>query len=190
MNKEYNTQSLIEKSRLGDQEAFNALLQPVIYYRKSLVRRFFLPGSDSEDLEQEAMVGFAQALRDYQPGHQLAFKDYAMLCMRNAVVASVRKATRKKHQMLSDASTLDPRQAVASQAYQPDRVVTSRCFLEALFKRLKTTLSSLELSALVQRTQGISIRDIAEEFSLGEKTVENALFRARKKAKLATVAIL
>lgn len=181
--------STLEKAREGDTLAFRELFEPLKFYRDSLCRRFFLPGAEREDIEQEAMLGFAQAINDFEEERGIAFQDFAMLKMRNSVVASVRKATRKKQQILSDASTLEPAITPVSDAAQPDAVAMNRCFLHDLFGKLKENLSSLELTALLHRAEGVTVKEIADLLSIGEKTVENALFRARKKAKQASLAM-
>ena len=148
-----------------------------------------MPGAEREDLEQEALFGFAQAIQEYDLDRGIAFNDFAMLKMRNQVVASVRKATRKKQQVLSEACSLEPALTPSARGGTPEEVATNRCFLSALIEKLKETLSSLELVALLHRAEGVTVREIADMLSLREKTVENALFRARKKAKLVGMAL-
>ena len=180
---------LVQRVREGDPDAFELLAKQVENYRKRLCRQFFLPGADREDLEQEAMLGFAQAVADYQPGRGVVFTEYAMMCMRNAVVASVRKATRNKHQLLNQACSLEPLMAAASRQAGPEEVVANRSLLCSLFEQLRENLSSLELTALIRRAEGVTVREIARALDVAEKNVENALFRARKKAKQASLAL-
>lgn len=184
-----NEENLVKRAKDGDQQAFEALLSPLQSYRRALNRKFFLPGGDKEDIDQEALLGFALALNEFQPSRGIAFHDFAMLKMRNQVVASVRKATRKKQQILSAAAPLEPRLSPGIFASSPEQLATDRSFLCALFERLKVTLSSLEMFALLHRAEGVSIKQIAGLLSLPEKTIENALFRARKKAKLTSLVL-
>lgn len=179
---------LLEKARAGDLEAFEVLYRPLASYKNSLCRRFFLPGAEKEDVGQEAMFGFAQAIQEFDTERGGSFHDYAMLRMRNAVVASVRKATRKKQLVLSEASSLEVCGPVMTSRL-PDAIAADRCYLKELFQALKGSLSGLELGALIRRAEGVTVREIAAALSLGEKAVENALFRARRKAKKATLAL-
>lgn len=184
-----NNENLVERAKTGDFKAYEALVAPLEGYKRSLCRKFFLPGAEKEDLEQEAMVGLAQAINEYEAGRGVSFQDFAMLKMRNQVVASVRKATRKKQQVLSEAAPLEPTITPCSTSSSPEEIATNRGFLCALFESLKGTLSSLEMVALLHRAEGVTVKEIASMLQLREKTVENALFRARKKAKLVSLAI-
>ena len=79
--------------------------------------------------------------------------------------------------------------AAASRQAGPEEVVANRSLLCSLFEQLRENLSSLELTALIRRAEGVTVREIARALDVAEKNVENALFRARKKAKQASLAL-
>lgn len=69
------------------------------------IGRFF-PGADRDDVLQEARIGVAKALADWQP--QLGpFVNFALLCARRQVLTGLKTAQRAKHQALNEASHLD-----------------------------------------------------------------------------------
>lgn len=174
----------IKRALEGDELAYERLYSGVRPYAKSLKRRFFIPGAEAEDLEQEALAGFATALRKFDPDCGNSFTDYAMMCMRNSVVAAVRRATRKKQTILNEACSIDASVApMGSVEYRPDKVVEHRLTLNHLLGELKTNLSSTECRSLMLRVSGLSVEEIARTLDTTEKAIENALFRARKKAK-------
>lgn len=182
-------EQLVERALTGDRLAFETLLSPLQRYRRALSRRYYLPGGEREDVDQEALLGFALALQEFEPARGVRFQDFAMLKMRNQVLSSVRKATRKKQQVLSEASPLEPELATKNSVSSPEEIVAVRSFLQSLFKRLAGRLSSLEMLVLLNRAEGTGVKRAAALLSLPEKAVENALFRARKKAKAASLAL-
>lgn len=179
---------IVLAARRGDQAAYAQLLELLRGYGTRLARQFFLPGASREDVFQEAMAGLVYAVASFEPARGAAFPDYATMCMRNQVVASVRKATRKKYRLLTEAGDLSTCRPVASGDAEPDRIVEARLSLEALARVMRERLSELEFTALVQRVGGVSVREIGELLELPLKTVENALFRARQKARTALAA--
>lgn len=189
---EYTQEQLVEivaGAQAGDQTDCQILFEKFEGYAHYLTRRFFLPGAEKEDLFQEAVAGFAKALDGYSAQHGTRVEDYFCMCMRNSVVASVRKATRKKQQVLSDATALDDVVPVASSTWSPERVVEGKMAFEQMLRGLKEALSSLEFEALFARIRGITVGEIGEAMGISPKTVENALFRARHKARKVAIAM-
>ncbi len=150
-----------------------------------MCRRYFLPGAEHEDLRQEAWAGVVYAVSTFDDNKGKSLEDYVSLCIRNAVLAAVRKSTRKKRMVLNKALSYDKVEPTQSWQGDPERVVLGRLGLIGLWNRLRSELSSLELKSLVGRMKGYSVNDLGRRFHVTPKKVENALYRARTKAKLA-----
>lgn len=174
--------AMLELARKERQEAFEEIAREFSCHVKKATRRFFMPGADKEDVQQEALVGLNQAVRTFDSTYGRTLAEHIQMCMRNSVVRAVRSSTRKKHQVLSrsvDFEDLHP----ASLQSDPSQEVEGKLMVESLIKHLKQNLSSFEIESLAARVKGDTVQQIGQRFNVPSKKVENALFRARQKAK-------
>jgi RNA polymerase sporulation-specific sigma factor len=156
---------------------------------------FFAPGLDRDDLRQEAMLGLREAIDDYDRG-QGSFEPFAALCIRRKVITAVKTAKRLKHGPVNDGRRLD--QPVAADeldgatlhdqvsdetpiARDPAEILITKEELEHLTEIVQTRLSELERRCVVMRADGVSYRQIAKTIGTSERSVDNALQRARGK---------
>ena len=149
---------------------------------RQLARRFFLQGADRDDLIQEGMLGLAHAINTYKPEVGKEFGDYASMCIRNALLRAVRTSTRKKHLVLTQAGAYDEVNP-ARNSLDPSRHVVSRMMLSEVLGKLRKNLSASEYDSLIARASGSSLEEIGRRHKISNKQVENALFRARRKAR-------
>lgn len=168
---------------LSRRELTAQMLPHFEFFVKYLCKRFFLPGAETEDLAQEARSGLSHAGDTYKPEHGTSYYDYTTMCMRNSVLAAVRKATREKQKVLSEASSLDSVHIHPAYGITPDRVVSSKLLVDSLFRWMDREMSKLEAKTLRNWLEGTGVSELSERWSLDAKKIENALFRARKKAK-------
>lgn len=173
---------LVARAQDGCDASLNELVAAYERVVRRMSSRFFLPGADREDIVQEGMVGLAFAIRSFDLKFERRFYDYALMCVRNSLIRAIRTATRKKHQVLSQASDLSDAAWVSS-TEQTDEVVLQRLSLRQLWQGLRGRLSGLEMEVLRLRMDDQNAEDIADRFGISVKQVENALFRARQKAK-------
>lgn len=180
---------LIQRGRDGDPEAFAALFRlhrPRIF---ALARRYFAPGSDRDDVIQEATIGFFKAVRDFR-GDRGAFGAFVDLCVRRQVVTFVKTATRQKHTALNRATSLD-----APIFHDSDETLIARLpaaewppvdlgsdktdFLETLWQRC----SALERGVLSMYSKGYGFDEMARELRVNYKSIDSAVWRVKVKAR-------
>lgn len=177
--------SLLERARGGDEASHKKLVDEYGWHVARLARPFFLPGAEKEDLLQEGMMGLVQAIQTFDRSYGRTFLDHATLCIRNALLRAVRTATRKKHQMLSQASQLAELDPATGGTWDPTSLVDLRMAVEDLVTKLRGSLTELEYTSLMGRISGYSVKEIGDGQNVSVKQVENALFRARQKARRA-----
>ena len=182
---ERELQLLLGPARAGDEAAHHELVQEYGWHVARLARPFFLPGAEKEDLLQEGMMGLVQAIQTFDPSYGRSFFDHATLWVRNALLRAVRAATRKKHQMLSQAAQLVEFDPASGGTWDPTSMVDLRMAVEDLVGKLRQNLTELEYTSLMGRISGYSVKEIGEGQNVSVKQVENALFRARQKARRA-----
>jgi RNA polymerase sporulation-specific sigma factor len=75
-----NVHAVISEAQRGDPEAFESLVRQ--FHRKIQYHawRFFAPGSDRDDLMQEAMIGFFKAVHDFR-ADKGSFSGFVDLCV-------------------------------------------------------------------------------------------------------------
>ena len=172
----------------GDSEAGNAL---VLRYRrlvKACARPFFLAGGDSEDLQQEGMIGLLSAIREYDPDGGSSLRSFAELCIRRRVISAARSASRQKHAPLNDGVSLEQLESGESQypqqqlsARSPEDLILDQAWADAFLAACSRFLSDFENRILMDYLDGLSYAEMAERRGRSEKSIDNAIQRIRKK---------
>lgn len=178
------------------QEGDNSALEYLINTYKNIVRlrarKFFLIGGDYEDLIQEGTIGLFKAIRDYNPAKNTSFTTFAELCIRRQLYTAIKSANRKKHLLLNDSLSLDfpveendnknLSDIYADQSIMsPDEIMESEEKLNEINKIIDTMLSPLEKTVIDMYLDGKNYREIAKIINKEDKSVDNALNRAKNK---------
>ncbi len=176
---------LLERARRQEAAAIDELMAGYGWLVEHLSRGYFLPGAEREDLLQEGRLGLWEAVCSFDPAYDRPLGEHIAMQVRNRLLQAVRKATRKKHALLSAAAPLEGLQRPPGSEDGDPSVVLTEDLVRKLSHDLHERLSSLELSALVSRLRGGSLEEVARRQEVSPRQAENALFRARHKAKQA-----
>lgn len=160
----------------GEEERLLNKYSPLV---KSVAARFFLAGGESEDLEQEGMVGLYSAINGYSAG-SANFSTYAYVCIRNSVVDAVKKMRGDRHSALNNFVPIVEISDSASPASPEEEIILRESRREFL-QKISKELSSLEFKAIVMRLDGMSAGEISSSLQKPVKSVNNALSRAKNK---------
>jgi DNA-directed RNA polymerase specialized sigma24 family protein len=99
---------LIAAARRGDARAQARLLRQYDPLVQRLAHTFYLPGSEREDLAQEARIGILiEAVRGWNPDCGVPFSAFAFLCATRETRVAVYSARAKKHEVLTAATRMD-----------------------------------------------------------------------------------
>ena len=151
---------------------------------RSLARRFYIPGADSDDVEQEAMIGAWEALTTWDPtrGPLVAF---VRLVAERRVIEMVKRARARKHLALTDRAgpvrnedgdEILPVDLVVDVRADPAGIAEHRETLAEILDVIAHDLSPLERRVLIGVANGLAYTDLGDF-----KSVDNALQRARRK---------
>lgn len=190
---------LVAVAQGGSDKALQELISDFRGLIHSKARRYFLAGADSEDLVQEAMIGFYKAVRDYRNDAAASFRSFAALCIDRQLFTAIKSATRMKHSPLNSYVPFHPLDGSDDEMPQPARrnpsgllgdpvdylVALERCSF--LRNCLRERLSELEARVLQLTAEGISYEDIAGMVQRDSKAVDNAVQRARRKLAAALI---
>ena len=176
---------LIVQVREGNQGAFTELLKIYEPLFSSLLAKSEtgdLNCQDIEDLRQELTLVFFHSILSYDiEQNEVKFGLYAKICMRNALITQLRKLQKRKAAFpLGE----DEEQALAEtfdSNENPSVEIATRETVETMNKRIEETLSSFETSVWQMYLTGNSAKKIALALKKNEKSIENAIFRIKRK---------
>ena len=189
----YSTFSDEELQKLavsGDPRAEEILTDRYIPMVSACAQPYYLPGGDRADLNQEGMVGLLSAIRKYREEENVPFKAYAELCVRRRIFSAIRNSSRQKHDPLNSGVSLEetltnpPREStriVQDQRRVPEEQVLARERAQEFNRSFLRRLSSFEQEVLKYYLDGFSYRTMAEMTGKGEKAIDNAVQRIRRK---------
>ena len=187
-------EELIEKTRLGDLQAQNYLLEKYRTLVSMKANRFFLIGAESDDMIQEGMIGLFKAIQSFDVEKNNSFKTFANLCIERQLITAIKTSNRQKHIPLNSSFSLnisafdenDDTTVMdildAKTVEDPLDTITKREYMEFVESRIDKNLSSFEKQVLERYIQGESYVDIADKLNSPVKSIDNAIQRIRKKA--------
>lgn len=181
---------LILRSRAGDVEALEELLEiyrPLVMSRASAYR---VKGLDIDDFAQEAMIGLYQAISTYDPARGTPFAALAEMTVEHRLIDRWRKAQRDKDKAFQEALSLETplagdRDLTLGQTLQADSDPEDLVVAAERFRRVmdffEAELSAYEREVAKARLRGQSYKEIATELGRREKSIDAALQRVRRK---------
>lgn len=167
----------LEAARRGSEADLAALIAQFMPFIRRVAWRSAGPGLDFDDAVQEGLIGLFAAIQSYRPGGLASFDTYARVCIQNAAASARKAAGRKKHRPLNQSVPLPDEQSTPG---PEEQAITSEQVSQTL-KKAETVLSPLEKTVLRLYLDGYTHRQIARRIAKGEKAVENALARVRRK---------
>ena len=171
--------SLLLEAASGNEKAFNKLAAAYAPMLKSAVGAVSgdLTEQDVEELYQEALLAFHRAVIKFDPLYEkVTFGLFAKICVRNALVSEIKRI--KKPSPV----TIVPIESVPDSdlPFSPDDSGTEA---EELRQLIRESLSDYENRVFWSYYAGMSSAEIAEKTGKSPKSVDNAIFRVRKKLK-------
>lgn len=159
------------------------------YAADALILRFFRlisikaqifssDAADADDLRQEGLMGLMKAIASYNSKRAVKFSTYAEVCIVNSMKSYAAKCNNKSYETVSlDDIGID----APSQEKNPESIYIDKEFFSELWRIIDNELSPLERQVITLYIQGDGYRSIADELRISEKSVANALQRARSK---------
>jgi RNA polymerase sporulation-specific sigma factor len=185
---------LVVRARNGDSGAMDALIRRYTGFVRLKASSYFLAGGESDDLNQEGLIGLYKAVRDFRPDKETSFRSFAELCITRQIITAIKTATRFKHAPLNTYVSFsqtpagqDDGECTLGDALpgpgvdDPAVCVISTQELQSLVFCLGTGLSPRESDALRLYLEGNSYEEMAEELGCDTKTIDNALQRVKRK---------
>lgn len=177
--------ALVLAAKAGDSTAMLSLMAgnlPLI--RRKARSAAEVSGIEAEDLVQEGLIGFLQAVRTFDPESEAAFSTYAYTCILNAIRSVLRSAQKASAVPKNALIPIEDARELSEPVSDPQEIVVGSDEASRMREMMDKQLSALEKEVLRLYLSGNSYSDIADVLSLsGSKAVDNALQRIRKKLK-------
>ena len=159
--------------------------------------KFFMVGSEKEDILQEGYIGLYKAVKSYDVEKQNSFKTFASICIERQLITAVKNSNRQKHIPLNssvslNAAAFDEEEDCETTimevldtkkgAEDPLEIITRREYFDAIEKNMNNNLSNFEKDVLKLYQNGYSYVTIANKLKTKVKSVDTAIQRIKKKA--------
>lgn len=172
---------LLKSAQKGDQSSLEALLAQYKPLIESLAAHFFteeLPAHDREDLRQEATLGFYQALKKYDPDRGVSFGYFAKVCIHHRLISYLRSLKRLEQVVLVDEESILEEVDLST---NPAQMLIEEEKYSTLCKQVDKLLSDYEKRVWWLYLAGRTAKEVAANLGSDEKSVQNAIYRIRKK---------
>lgn len=169
----------------GCEDAFSQLVRrcaSIIRQHAAMYRSVQL---ESEDLEQEGLVGLLSAVRTYQESGGASFRTYASVCIRRRMLSAVRRVGAARQIPSSELVSMDGAGSSLSEESaaptDPAVLLQQREDADQFQDRVRETLTQMEYQVLMLYLGAYSYEEIAQLLHSHTKAVDNALQRVRRK---------
>lgn len=188
-------EELINIIKEGNEDALNVLIGRYNKFVRMHTNKYFLIGSDANDVFQEGMIGLYLAIKNYNPDKDASFKTFAQMCIDRQLISALKAANRQKYTILNNAisinSELDDDTSNSneminivknSSAEDPLDILLDAEYYRKIKENIYNKLSSLEKDVLNEYLEGKSYAEIAQKLDCKTKSVDTALSRIKRKA--------
>lgn len=173
-------ESLVENAKNGDYSAWLSIISRYFPLVKNRASGYVGADFESEDLVQEGFIGLIRGVRSYRFDGGSSFKTYAILCIDNSIISTVRKRLSKKRIPESALIPLDNCSSLPEEVSAEDTYFTQEKF-RALKESLSCKLSDFENRVFSMYIAGYDCKKISSTLEVTEKSVNNAISRIKRK---------
>lgn len=191
---EVNDSELISMVRESSMEAKDILFNKYKYIIDIEIRKYSnvarVIGYDINDLYQEALVGFSDALVCFREDKEMSLSSFITLCVDRRLQVAIRKANRLKNKLLNESLSLDysyndclPLKDMLSDKNENDPLekIVKEEKLKELEKAIKRDLSENEYEVYLYMINGLKYDEIATLLNKNLKQVDNTMQRIKGK---------
>lgn len=169
-------------SKNGDDRAFDELSIRYLGTIRFIARKYSAQGYEQNDFVQEGLLGLLYACRTFDEAGGASFKSYMATVVERRFVSIIRRSNTQK--AVPDSALVQIEnlgESIEDTSLTPEELITMKEHLNLVIKRLKAVLSKREYDVLMLYAGGMSYHKISDKLKIDEKSVDNALCRARRK---------
>lgn len=164
-----------EKDTRRGRNAVSALISRYLKLIKKEASLFSCGSAETEDLAQEGLLALMRAAEFFDESKGAKFSSFAYICITNGIKNAAAKLN-------SGGSTSDDLDS-AEDTSTPENIWFEKQAVSDLYSEIAALLSKMEWKIFRLYLDGASYNEIAVRLGITEKSVDNAVFRMRKKLK-------
>ena len=157
---------------------------------RAVCRKYYLVGGNEDDLFQEGMIGFLQAVKNYDETRggidSESFKKFALMCAKRQILDAIKHENAKKHQPLNFSLSMDTNlenvEITTEKCFNPEELYIAKEQAKEKFDKIKKELSSFENDVFDLYLDGKTQSRIAEILNKDVKSIDNTIQRIKIKA--------
>ena len=195
--KEYLDSELCSMICENNEEAKNILYAKYKYIIDVIIKKYTLSavksGIEYNDLYQEALVGFSDALNSYDENKNASIKTFISLCVERRLQNAILRAKTLKNSIFLQALSLDyentdfgtPLKEMLSDDNKNDPLqhITTNEEYNELVDKIEAKLSDGEKEVFTLLIAGLNYNEIAKNLGKTTKQVDNTIQRIKTKVK-------
>ena len=173
---------LAEFSKNGDDNAFNELAIRYLNKIRFIARKYSAQGYEQNDFVQEGLMALLYACKTYDAHGGSSFGNFVSLIVERRFISIFRSSQSKKAVPDAMLVRIDGiGEELTDYVAPPEEQLVYKEQLGQVLKRLHALLSAREYEVLMLFASGLSYSKISQQLNISEKSVDNALQRARRK---------
>ena len=173
---------LAEFSKNGDDNAFNELAIRYLNKIRFIARKYSAQGYEQNDFVQEGLMALLYACKTYDAHGGSSFGNFVSLIVERRFISIFRSSQSKKAVPDAMLVRIDGiGEELTDYVATPEEQLVCKEQLAQVLKRLNALLSAREYEVLMLFASGLSYSKISHQLNISEKSVDNALQRARRK---------
>lgn len=194
---DYNDNQLVQMIHESSEEAKDLIFDKYKYIIDIEVRKYSkmadMLGYDYNDLYQDALLGFADALNSYRDDRNASLARFITICVDRRLQLSIKRAGRIKNKLISESLSLEhvydqlssPLMDLLSDNSLNDPLenILKEEKLKELVDNIKKELSDTEYEVYSLMVSGLNYNEIAILLNKTSKQVDNTMQRIKNKIK-------
>ncbi len=168
-----------------DKNAVSELVLRYAFIIEYKAKAYSQSPDEAADLSQEGLFGLIRAVQTFDMSKGIKFSTYANACITNRMLSSISKINKINYNeaLCDDVEGFSFNGNDQANFESPESIVIEQEKYREIISRISCSLTDLEWTVFNLYLEEKTYRQIADELSLSQKAVDNAMQRVRKKLK-------
>lgn len=191
---EYQDGELIDNISENSEEIRDYLYDKYKYIVDIIINKYkksaYYLSIDMEELRQEALVGFSDALYSFNDSKEANLPTFISICVERRLGNYIKKNSTHKMQMIREVISLDEQIAddislmdTIGDSTSPEEILEDEESVRDLIKNIKELLSPQEMEIYKLLLYNFSYDDISSILNISSKKLYDYVYRIRRKLK-------
>lgn len=192
---DYPDNELINMVAENNEDARDMLYEKYNYIVSFILRKYMAKCRslklDYNELKQEALVGFSDAIANYNQDKDAKLNTFITVCVERRLNNYIRNMETVKERIRKDALSLDYEideehslyEIIGNDTLDPQNLLENSENFKNLLDKIENNLSDAEKDVLNLMLQNYSNEEIADKLNINIKSVYNTIARIRSKLK-------